>query len=46
MNLLKRINQKLPRMLDILFDNSEHLQDSPEFRFQIIRKIWNEPLNN
>lgn len=46
MKLLRRINQKLPRMLNILFDKSEHLEDSPSFRFEIIVKIWNEPLMN
>jgi hypothetical protein len=27
------------------FDESEALKDSPSFRFQIIKQIWNEPLN-
>lgn len=44
MKFLKRINQKFPRMLDILFDKSEALKESPSFRFQIMKQIWNEPL--
>lgn len=44
MKLLRRINQKLPRILNIVFDKSEHLEDSSSFRYQIIVKIWNEPL--
>ncbi len=43
-NVIRRINQKLPRMLNILFDESEALIDSPSFRFQIMKQIWNEPL--
>jgi hypothetical protein len=46
MNFLKRINQKLPRIIGIWFDKSESLQESPSFRFQIIKQIWNEPLKD
>lgn len=46
MRLLKRINQKLPRVLDILFDRSEHLRDSPSFRLQLMTQIWKEPLKD
>ena len=42
---LYKIKYKLPRVLDILFDKSEHLNDNPAFRFQIIKSIWNEPIN-
>lgn len=43
--LAKRINQKLPRILGILRDKSEALSDNESYRWQIIRSIWNEPLN-
>ena len=43
--LVKRINQKLPRVLGILTDRSEALSDNEYYRWQIIRSIWNEPLS-
>jgi hypothetical protein len=46
MNFLRRINQKLPSMLNILLDESEALKESPSFRLQIIMDIWNEPLHD
>lgn len=42
MKILNRINQKLPRILGILFDDSEIFEDNPLFRYQIIKQIWNE----
>jgi hypothetical protein len=42
---VRRINQKLPRILGILKDRSEGLSDNEFYRWQIIRSIWNEPLN-
>ena len=43
--LAKRINQKLPRILAILRDKSEALSDNESYRWEIMRSIWNEPLN-
>jgi hypothetical protein len=42
---VRRINQKFPRILGILKDRSEGLSDNEFYRWQIIRSIWNEPLN-
>jgi hypothetical protein len=42
---VRRINQKLPRILGILKDRSEALSDNESYRWSIIRSIWNEPLN-
>jgi hypothetical protein len=42
---VRRINQKLPRILGMLKDRSEGLSDNEFYRWQIIRSIWNEPLN-
>ena len=42
---LKRLNQKLPRIIGILRDKSEVFEDNPSFRFEIAYAIWNEPLN-
>jgi hypothetical protein len=42
---VRRINQKLPRIFGILKDRSEGLSDNESYRWQIIRSIWNEPLN-
>jgi hypothetical protein len=40
-----KVQYRLPRMFDILMDGSEHLKDSPSYRWQLIFKIWNEPVN-
>ena len=42
---VRRINQKLPRILGMLKDRSEGLSDNESYRWYIIRSIWNEPLN-
>lgn len=33
---------KIARIKDILLDKSEAFEDNPNFRFQIVRSIWNE----
>jgi hypothetical protein len=44
-NIFLKLQYRLPRMFDIMMDKSEHLRDSPSYRWKIIFKIWNEPIN-
>ena len=43
-NFLKRLNLRLGRIIAIYFDRSEIFDDSPNFRWEIIVAIWNEPI--
>jgi hypothetical protein len=44
-NVFLKIQYRLPRIIDIMVDKSEHLRDNPSFRWYIIKSIWNEPIN-
>jgi hypothetical protein len=39
------LNQKFGRIMGIYFDQSETFDDNPEFRWQIIKSIWDEDYN-